>query len=118
MVNLENPVWKAQIETLSRASGILITHYASFIQALENRRGYFKRLGATAADHGATSPFTGELSASEVTAIFQRALTGNACPDDARLFSGHMLIEFARMSVEDGLVMQLHVGSMRNHNPA
>jgi glucuronate isomerase len=29
-----------------------------------------------------------------------------------------MLVEFARMSAEDGLVMQLHAGSLRNHNEA
>ena len=52
------------------------------------------------------------------TAIFERALRGQATTDDAARFTGHMLIEFARMSAEDGLVMQLHVGSLRDHNAA
>jgi glucuronate isomerase len=118
VVNLDNPGWKPQIEQLSRASGISIGNYASFIQALENRRDYFKHMGATATDHGATSAYTGQLPGSELEALFQRALKDHASSEDARLFTGHMIIEFARMSVEDGLVMQMHVGSMRNHNPA
>ncbi|MBN2469633.1 MAG: glucuronate isomerase, partial [Anaerolineae bacterium] len=56
------------------------------------------------------------LSPAEAETIFQRALRGEATPDDDRRFTAHMLMEFARMSIEDGLVMQLHVGSIRNHN--
>ena len=73
-------------------------------------------MGATATDHAAPSAYTAELTPSEAEAIFQRALRGQATPDDARRFTAHMLMEFARMSIEDGLVMQLHVGSVRNHN--
>jgi glucuronate isomerase len=52
----------------------------------------------------------------EAEAIFGRALRGQVTAEDARRFTGHMIIEFARMSIEDGLVMQFHVGSVRNHN--
>ena len=62
--------------------------------------------------------FTGALEPAEADAILSRALRGGASADDARLFAGHMLIELARMSAEDGLVMQLHVGSLRNHDRA
>lgn len=117
VVNLETPGWRRQIDTLSQVCGINVSNYASFIQALENRRQYFKQMGATATDHGATTAYTGELSSSEAEAIFQRALKAESSPEDARRFYGHMLIEMARMSIEDGLVMQLHVGSHRNHNP-
>src|SRR4029079_5943752 len=61
---------------------------------------------------------TARLSNSAVAAIFDRALRGQATDDDAAQFTGHMLIEFARMSAEDGLVMQLHLGVVRNHNAA
>jgi len=56
------------------------------------------------------------LSESQADTIFQRALQGTATADDARQFTGHMIIEMARMSIEDGLVMQFHSGSFRNHN--
>ncbi|GAG41986.1 unnamed protein product, partial [marine sediment metagenome] len=75
-------------------------------------------MGATATDHGAYTATTELLSAAEADAIFQRALQAVATEDDTNRFMGHMLIEMARMSTEDGLVMQLHVGSFRNHNAA
>ena len=61
--------------------------------------------------------YTEALSSSEAEAIFGRALKGEATAKDAARFTGHMLVEMARMSSEDGLVMQLHIGSWRNHNP-
>jgi glucuronate isomerase len=73
-------------------------------------------MGALATDHAASSAYTAELGEVTVETIFQRALYGRLLPDDACRFTGHMLLEMARMSVEDGLVMQLHVGSFRNHN--
>jgi glucuronate isomerase len=87
------------------------------IEALESRRAYFKEMGATATDHAALTPFTCELSENEADAIFQRALRGEASADDAARFTGQLLMENARMSTEDGLVMQFHPGSYRNHSP-
>lgn len=116
VVNLGTENWRQHINSLSQISGIAVTGYKTFIEALENRRAFFKEMGATATDHAAGTPFTAELSAQEAEAIFQRALLGNATTDDAERFTGHMLMEMARMSIEDGLVMQLHPGSFRNHN--
>lgn len=116
VVNLEAPNWQKNINKLSEVSGIEVVNYPSFILALEQRRVFFKSMGATATDHGALSPATGELSAAQAETIFQRALKGKTEPGDAARFTAHMLMEMARMSTEDGLVMQLHPGSLRNHN--
>ncbi|MEZ4668284.1 MAG: glucuronate isomerase [Anaerolineae bacterium] len=117
VVNIDTENWGKNIEQLSAVSGVSVTDYSSYIQALEQRRTFFKSMGATATDHAAVSAYTGNLSAVEADSIFQRALQGSATAEDATRFTGHMLIEMARMSSEDGLVMQLHVGSQRNHNP-
>ncbi len=117
VVNLDAAGWRDNINALSEVSGIHVHNYHTFIQALENRRHFFKQMGATATDHAAVAPVTGELSGAEADAIFQQALRGSATPEQARRFTGHMLMEMARMSVDDGLVMQLHPGSFRNHNP-
>jgi glucuronate isomerase len=118
VVDLETPDWRAQVERLGAASGVAIGDYASYIRAIEARREAFKRQGATATDHAARAPYTEPLTPGAAQAIFARALRGESSPDDAARFMGHMLIEMARMSAEDGLVMQLHVGSLRNHNAA
>lgn len=117
VVNLHTPGWLRNIEALSDVSGINVTDYRSYSAALEQRRTFFRSMGATATDHGAASAYTEALSEREADAIFQRALQGQASEADATRFTGHMLIEMARMSSEDGLVMQLHSGSFRNHNP-
>jgi glucuronate isomerase len=116
VVNIAAPGWTRQIAALGEVSGVDVVDYASYIRALEERRTAFRRLGALATDHAALTPHSARLSDHEAGAIFDRALHGSATASDAASFTAHMLIEFARMSVEDGLVMQLHVGSSRNHN--
>lgn len=116
VVNLSAPSWRENIDALSEVSGITVNSYEAFIQALEERRAYFRRMGATATDHAAVSAYTEELSSSEADRIFRRALRDEATREDARRFTAHMLMESARMSIEDGLVMQLHVGAVRDHN--
>ncbi len=117
VVNLDAANWRKNIQALSAVSKVEVKNYKTYIAALENRRAFFKRMGATATDHAAMTAFTGELSPRQAETIFRRALAGKATAEDATLFTGHMLMEMARMSIEDGLVMQLHVGSFRNHNP-
>jgi glucuronate isomerase len=116
VVNLDTAGWRKNIQALSQASGIEVNSYSSLVRALENRRAFFKSMGATATDHAAQTAYTRRLTGAEADALFQRALDGQATAEDAARFTGHMLMENARMSVEDGLVMQLHVGSYRNHN--
>jgi glucuronate isomerase len=116
VMNINTLGWQENIERLSKVSQIEVSSYRTFIQALENRRAYFKAMGATATDHAAVTPYTQELSPREAEAIFRRALNDEATEEDAVRFTGHMLMEMARMSIEDGLVMQLHPGSYRNHN--
>lgn len=116
VVNLDAPNWRANLDRLGEVSGIEVRDYRSFVAAIEQRRGVFKTCGATATDHAALTPTTAELSPAEADRIVQRALAGRAEPSDAQRFTAHMLLEMARMSIEDGLVMQLHPGSLRNHN--
>jgi glucuronate isomerase len=116
VVKLDHPAWRANIEALSAASGVDIVNYRSYIIALERQREFFKNMGAVASDHDVPAPATEELTSSEADSIFQRALQGKPLPGDASRFTAHMLIEMARMSCEDGLVMQMHSGVWRNHN--
>lgn len=117
VTDISNPAWKSNVDLLSSICGYEIGSFSKFIQALEERRAFFKAMGCTSTDHGVFSPFTHELSPSESEKIFQRALKGKSTLEDENLFTAHMLMEMARMSVDDGLVMQIHPGSFRNHNP-
>ena len=118
VVAIASPAWPEQIAALAETSGIDVVDYASYIRALEQRRAAFKQMGALATDHSALTPHTERLTEREAGLIFARALRGEASEDDAARFTAHMLMEFARMSVKDGLMMQLHAGSFRNHHAA
>jgi glucuronate isomerase len=108
--------WRRLLAELEGAADREIGDYESFLSALEERRGAFRALGATATDHAALGAETIRLEPRKAASIFARGLEGSVSQAEARLFSAHMLSELARMSVEDGLVMQLRVGSLRDHN--
>jgi glucuronate isomerase len=116
-LDINHPEWIKSVTSLTSLTGDALT-YKGFISSLENRRQYFINHGTISADHGVRTPYTTILSDEDASAIFSAALNGKATPDQIRDFGGHMLIEMARMSVEDGLVMTLHAGVHRNHNTA
>jgi len=116
LTNLLHHEWQSNLQTLGERTGSEVTSYDRFITALEDRRRFFKSMGAVATDHGIYSPYAHTLSHKDADAIFQRALKGRLDKNDAELFTAHMIMEMARMSVDDGLVMQIHPGSDRDHN--
>ena len=115
---IAHPDWSAHVDELARVSGEATDDYAGFIRALEARRAFFKAMGATSTDHAVVEPYTHRLTEADAEALFQQARRGAATGEDQRAFEAHMLMEMARMSTEDGLVMQIHPGSLRNHNQA
>jgi len=110
------PGWVGELMSLETAVGRSIASYDEFRQALADRRAFFKSMGATATDHAVVEPYTEWLEPEAINALFARALSGVATAQDQRAFEAHLLIEMARQSIDDGLVMQLHPGSLRDHN--
>ena len=105
------------LNQLAELTGEDTRNYRGYLNALKIRRDFFKSMGATSTDHGHPTAFTADLSKAEATALFDRVKMGNASMVDAELFRGQMLMEMALMSLDDGLVMQIHPGAIRNHNP-
>lgn len=116
LLALDGPDWAKQVGELAALTDTEIDSFGAFLVALATRREEFARLGAVATDHSVTVPRTELLDPATTQAIFARALRGTPEPGDADRFTAHMLIELARMSADDGLVMQLHAGSLRNHD--
>jgi glucuronate isomerase len=108
----------ANLERLGEITGEDTHAWSGYLAALAARRAVFRALGATATDHGPPSARTANLSQAEAATLYDAVRRGGAAPDQADLFRAQMLTEMARMSVDDGLVMQLHPGSWRNHNAA
>jgi glucuronate isomerase len=119
VVDPEFQGFRANLERLGVLTGEDTASWRGYLRALGARRRFFQCNGATATDHGHPTAATADLPASEAEALFRRvSRIDSASAADAELFRAQMLTEMARMSVDDGLVMQLHVGSYRNHNPA
>lgn len=116
LFRITSPGWLREKQLLESCTRTTITTLAAFLDAIAERRRVFRSLGGTATDHAILEPYTERLGADTAERIFERALRGTATPDDQRRFEAHMLMTMAGMSVEDGLVMQLHPGSFRDHN--
>ena len=108
--------WPAAVAALEQACGSSIADFPAFLAALALRRQFFRKLGAKATDHAVLEPYTATLEPDEADRLFQAACRGEATPADEWSFEGNLLMEMARLSIEDGLVMQIHAGAWRDHN--
>ncbi len=117
VVDPEFDGFRENLREFAALTGADIAQWGGYLAAHRNRRAFFKSLGATSTDHGHPTATTCDLPESACQRLLDRALAGTASPDEAEQFRGQMLTEMARMSLDDGLVMQIHPGSFRNHNP-
>ena len=111
------PGFAGNVARLGDVTGCDTRTWAGYLDAHRKRRAFFKQQGATATDHGHASARTADLPRAEAAELFDLLLSGKAGPEARDIFRGQMLTEMAAMSLEDGLVMQLHPGSFRDHNP-
>ena len=116
VVDPDFPGFAGLVATLGEQNGEDSSTWSGYLNSLEKARARFRSLGCTSTDHGHPSAQTADLSNSEAAGLFSSVLTGRANAAQKELFRAQMLTEMARMSVEDGLVMQIHPGSVRNHN--
>lgn len=116
IVHIDQANWVEEIIALSQTASIQISHFSTFLQAIESRRSFFKQMGATATDLAVVSANSEIVPHDKMETLFQKGLKQQISEKEAAQFVAGMLVELARMSAEDGLVMQLHVGSFRNHD--
>jgi glucuronate isomerase len=118
VVDPEFEGFAANVDRLGELTGEDIEDFAGYLRAHRVRRAFFREAGATATDHGHPSARTADLAFVEAEALYARIRSGTSDADDAELFRAQMLTEMARMSMEDGMVLQIHPGVHRNHNAA
>lgn len=116
VVDPEFEGFRANIERLGAITGEDTLTWQGYLAAHRKRRAYFIERGATASDHGHATARTANLTLPEAKALFAKVIAGSPSAEEADLFRGQMLTEMARMSLDDGLVLQIHPGSFRNHN--
>ena len=119
LVYLDRPTWRADIAELANVSGIDTTTYDGFLDALRQRRQVFVEAGARATDHGHLLADTTPMDAEAARGLYSRVLGGeDPTAADVTAFAANMLFQMAEMAAEDGLVMQIHPGVLRDHNTA
>jgi glucuronate isomerase len=116
VVDPEHENFRSALERFGEITGEDVHGWAGYLRAHARRRQDFAAAGATSTDHGHPTARTANLSRDEAASLFARIVAGGFSPEDAELFRAQMLTEMARLSLDDGLVMQLHPGSFRNHN--
>jgi len=116
VVDPEFAGFRENIAKLGELTGEDSSQWHGYLAALRSIRSRFKQLGCTATDHGHPTARTANLSRQEAAALFEKVVRGNSSRAEQEQFRAQMLTEMARMSLEDGLVMQIHPGSSRNHN--
>lgn len=115
----DRPTWRADIEELGKLTDIDTGTYGGFLDALRSRRAAFVEAGARATDHGHLLADTTAMDARAASELYDRILGGEESTEaEADAFAASMLYQMAEMSCEDGLVMQIHPGVLRNHNTA
>jgi glucuronate isomerase len=110
------PGFVGNVAQLGEIAGEDTATWRGYLAAHRKRRAFFRAHGATATDHGHPSAATADLAPAAAEALFARVLGGKASDADAELFRAQMLTEMAAMSLDDGMAMQIHAGSFRNHN--
>jgi glucuronate isomerase len=116
VVDPEFEGFRENVARFGEITGEDTSAWNGYLAAHRARRAFFKRFGATSTDHGHPTARTVDLAQHAAEALYQRVLRGHPTPEDAELFRAQMLTEMARMSLDDGLVLQIHPGSFRNHN--
>jgi glucuronate isomerase len=110
------PEWRGRLDRLTDVSGEDCDTYAGLLAAIRARRRVFADHGATATDSGVADAWAIRLTDQQAQALHDQGLAGTITNEGARAYRRNMLFQFARMSAEDGLVMQLHAGVIRNHH--
>ena len=118
VVDPEHEQFPSALQRFGEITGEDVYSWEGYLRAHRQRRAFFAAMGATSSDHGHPSCFTADLSPGEARALFAKVVSRRSTPDEAELFRGQALTEMAAMSLDDGLVMQIHPGCFRNHNRA
>ncbi len=117
VVDPEHELFPVEVARFGELAGEDVASWTGYLAAHRKRRAYFAAHGATSTDHGHPSAATADLAPAEAARLYARVRSGGVTPAEAELFRAQMLTEMARMSLDDGLVLQIHPGALRSHNP-
>jgi glucuronate isomerase len=113
----DHPEFAFSLDRFGELARENVSSWSGYLRAHEQRRAFFREAGATSTDHGHPTPFTADLPGADAELLYAKVRSGDFSAAEAELFRGQVLTEMARMSIDDGMVMQIHPGVYRSHNP-
>lgn len=116
VIDPDHEAFQDSLQKFAEITGEDVYSWSGYLNAHRKRRADFMKAGATSTDHGHPTAATADLSEADAKRLFEKVTSGKFTAADAELFRAAMLVEMAKMSADDGLVMQIHPGSFRNHN--
>ena len=94
-----------------------IKDYETLLEVLEKRLEFFVENGCNITDHSLERVYFRNTTMEEVDAIFKKALAGETLTiEEIEKYSTLTMISLGRMYNKRGMVMQLHIGALRNNN--
>jgi glucuronate isomerase len=116
-LKIQNEDFCDYIKLLGETEGTEIKDYDKLIEILEKRLNYFVENGCNITDHSLERVYFKTASKEEVENIFVKVLAKEKISiEDAQKYTTFTLIELGKMYSERNMVMQLHIGALRNNN--
>lgn len=116
-LKIKNEGFIDYIKTLGKLENIEIKTYSELLKVLKNRLDFFVENGCNITDHSLERVYFEPSTIEEVEEIFVKVLSDETISDkEAHKYITFTLISLGKMYSEKNLVMQLHIGALRNNN--
>lgn len=117
-LNVHLPVqFNDWVGRLTDVSGIEVTDFGKFLDALQQRHDFFHSLGGRLSDHGLNQCFAVPCTEERAAYIFERARALVAATDSEQAeFASYLMHFFGVLDAEKGWTKQLHLMAQRSNN--
>ena len=114
---IEKPGYADYIAKLSEVSGVDIKNVDDLMKALEKRMDYFISVGCVVTDHSLEGCFYQPATVEDVDRVMKKRLEGEELTAaECGMYKGYVMIALGKMYARKNIVMQLHIGALRNNS--
>ena len=116
-LGIEKDGFAEYIEKLSAAADMNISSANELLTALEKRLVFFTECGCRVSDHSLEGSFYRECDGETADLLFKKRMEGSSLSsEEIAEYKGYMLAALGRIYHRHDIVMQLHIGAIRNNS--